>query len=481
MSIPRELPPAGVQRRWLRRTLLALAGLILVAAVAAGGFLSSFGPVAAGYTATMGAVQMYGTGDALETVVEERVRLPFGLGGFLELEVVDPDEPRVRARAFGLFEAEATWRAGLGATRILEGGRELPAAIPDLVPPLSTDEPWPAGDSLQLAPLEPGLRDRVEAAFERAFVDGEGRSRGTHAACLVVGGRLVHERYREGYDHLTPILGWSMTKSVTGTLIARLIELGRLEGVGMRAPVPEWQGEGDPRAAITLEDLLRMQSGLEFFANYELPWADSLQMLFIEADFGAFAARKPLVHEPGSVWSYSDGTSNILARIVRRHAGETLEEQLRFPQEELFAPLGMSTATLGVDPSGTWVGSSFMLASARDWARYGQLHLDDGVVDGRRLLPEGWVEFAASVTAESDGKSYGGAQLWRFDEEELLDVRGQPVPAELGGVIYASGHDGQYVWIDRARGLVLVRLGILEAGFDPVGFVSEIVSLFPER
>ena len=437
--------------------------------------------MAAGYTATMGAVQMYGTGDALETVVEERVRLPFGLGDFLELEVVDPEEPRVRARAFGLFEAEATWRPGLGATRILEGGDELPAALPDLVRPLSTDEPWPAGDSLQLAPLELGVRARVEAAFEGAFLDAEGRSCGTHAACLAVGGQLVYERYREGYDHLTPILGWSMTKSVTGTLIARLIELGRLEGIGMRAPVPEWQGEGDPRAAITLEDLLRMQSGLEFFANYELPWADSLQMLFIEADFGAFAANKPLVHEPGSVWYYSDGTSNILARIARRHAGESFEERLGFPQRELFAPLRMSTATLSVDPSGTWVGSSLMLASARDWARYGQLHLDDGVVDGQRILPEGWVDFASSVTAESDGRSYGGAQFWRFDEQELLDVSGRPVPPELGGIFYASGHDGQYVWIDRARGLVLVRLGILEAGFDPVGFLSEIVNLFPVR
>jgi len=457
-------------------------GLLLLALVSAAvWFLAGFGPVAAGYTATMGATQVYGTGDSIEVVVAERVRLPFGLGRFLHLEVIEEDRPLVRARAFGLFEADATWRAGLGATRVMDGTLALPRSIPDLVPPLSDIELWPRGDSPELASLPTEVRAGVEAAFDRVFRDAEGNSNGTHAACLIVEGKLVAERYREGYDRFTPILGWSMTKSVTAALIGRSIALGRLSSVDMPAPVPEWSTEGDPRAAITLEHLLRMQSGLEFFANYELPWADSVQMLFIEDDFAAYAAAKPLAHPPGSTWYYSDGTANILARIVRRHAGDTLDAQLSFPQRELFAHLHMSTAILSVDPSGTWVGSSLMLASARDWARFGQLYIEDGKVDGVRILPPGWVDFAASATPQSDGRSYGGAQIWRFDEEDLVDVRGNPVPGELGGILYAAGHDGQYVWIDRARHLVLVRLGILEPGFDPVEFLTEIVGQFPKK
>lgn len=469
MSAPRP------RRRWLRR---GLAGAALVVVVAAAWFLAAFGRVAAGYAATMAAVQGFGTGDLAERILAERVRLPAGLGRFVSLELERRgDVASGRARVFGLFAAEARWRPGLGATRVVEGGAELPEALPDLVPPLDASVPWPLGASPELAELPPDVRAGVEAAIDRVF-EADGAACGTHAVALAVDGRLVAERYREGYGRDTPLLGWSMTKSVTATLIGRLVLLGRLASLDAPAPVPEWQAPGDPRAAITTAELLRMRSGLAFFANYALPWSDSLQMLFRSDDFAAYAARKPLAHEPGTVWVYSDGTTNILARIARDHAGDTLEEAWLFPQRELFAPLRMATAVISVDPAGTWVGSSLMLASARDWARFGQLYADDGVFDGERLLPEGWVDLAAEATPESDHRAYGGAQLWRIDPELLRDVVGRPVPPSLGGVLYASGHDGQYVWIDRERRLVLVRLGILEPCFDPVAFLAEIVALF---
>jgi CubicO group peptidase (beta-lactamase class C family) len=463
----------------LRRAGLRVAGvLFLLLIFGAGWFLIIFGRVAAGYAATIGAVQVFGTGDDVNRVLSERMRLPLGLGRFMSLEVVEGEARRVRARSFGVFESEAEWRPGLGATRVVEGAGELPTSIPDEVPALQDSVPWPLGESPELAPLSDSQRRGVKAAIDRIFTDEAGNSNGTHAVVLVVDGRLVAERYREGYDRHTPILGWSMTKSVTGTLIGRLIALERLAGIEMRAPVPEWSAKDDPRGEISLEELLRMRSGLEFFANYELPWADSLQMLFRSADCAGFAAQKPLAHPPGAVWSYSDGTANILARIVRDHAGDTEAERLAFPQRHLFGPLRMSTAVICVDASGTWIGSSLMLASARDWARYGQLHIDDGVFAGERLLPEGWVDFAASATPESDGRCYGGAQFWRFDEEALLDAHGDGVPPEVGGILYASGHAGQYVWMDRRRRLVLVRLGILEPGFDPMAFLTDILRLF---
>ena len=266
----------------------------------------------------------------------------------------------------------------------------------------------------------------------------------------VLDGRLVAERYRDGYDRRTPLLGWSMTKSVVATLFARELMLGQVGSVDERAAVPEWSGAGDARGAITYDQLLRMTSGLEFFGNYELPWSDSLRMLFTSPDAAAFAAAKELAHPPGTVWSYSDGTSNVLARCVRTLCAASDEERRLFPQRELFAPLSMSTAVIGVDAAGDWVGSYLMQASARDWARFGWLYANDGVFAGRRLLPEGWVDAASSATPASPNRCYG-AHFWRYDESSGRKESGEPFPPSLAGVFYAAGHDGQYVWIDRVH------------------------------
>jgi hypothetical protein len=246
--------------------------------------------------------------------------------------------------------------------------------------------------------------------------------------------------------------------------------------VDERALVPEWSTPGDPRAAITYDQLLRMTSGQEFFTNYELPWSDSLRMLFASADMAAYAAAKELAHPPGTVWSYSDGTSNVLARCVRTLAAEDEDARRLFPQRELFALLSMSTAELGVDAAGNWVGSSLMQASARDWARFGWLYANDGEFEGRRVLSEGWVDYATRATPASPQRCYG-AHLWRYDEESGRLEHGEPFPPNLAGLAFASGHQGQYVWFDRARRLVLVRLGAAgETRFDAEAFASEVLA-----
>ncbi len=449
----------------------------MLAAIAAAGFLwlhVAFGRIVAGYAATITALQVYGSGDALETVWPERLGLPFGLGSMLSISI-EPREREARATFMGWIERRARARPGLGVTRFSADAPLVPASIPDLVSPLADLEPWPRGESEELAPLSAEVRAALESALDHAFVDpASGASRGTHAVAVVQDGRLVAERYRLGYDRRTPILGWSMTKSVIATLFARLLVLGKVGNVEERALVPEWSAAGDPRGAITYDQLLRMTSGLEFFSNYLLPWSDSLRMLFASHDAAAFAAGKELAHPPGTVWSYSDGTTNVLARCVRLLAADDAESQQLFPQRELFALLSMSTAELSVDAAGNWVGSSLMQASARDWARLGWLYANDGEFEGRRILPAGWVDYVASPTLLSPEHCYG-AHFWRYDAESGKKQSGKPFPPNLGGVLYASGHDGQYVWIDRAHRIVVVRLGAAApARFEADSFASEV-------
>jgi CubicO group peptidase (beta-lactamase class C family) len=458
-----------------RAARLVLAALVVLAAGVAG-FLVAFGRIAAGYAATLTALQVFGSGDSLATVRAERLGLPLGLGALLSIETSDADGERAAVARFGgVIERRAVWRPGLGATRAADGERLAPDFLEDLVPPLADDEPWPRGESEELAPLPQSARAALELALEHAFVEpASGRARGTHAVVVVLAGRLVAERYRPGYDRRTPLLGWSMTKSVTATLLARLIVLGRLAGVDEHPSVPEWSAADDPRRELTYEQLLRMTSGLAFFANYALPWSDSLRMLFASSDVAHFAAEKELAHAPGTVWSYSDGTTNLLARCIRTLAADDESSRRLFPQRALFAPLAMSTAVLGVDSAGNWVGSSLMQASARDWARFGWLYANDGVSDGVRLLPEGWVDFVARATPASPELGYG-AHFWRYDAVRGRTAEGRPYAPILGGVFYASGHDGQFLWIDRARRIVLARLGAAgPARFDAEGFASEV-------
>ncbi|MCA9291360.1 MAG: serine hydrolase [Phycisphaerales bacterium] len=458
-----------------RRLLLVLAALCLLGVVA---WRWVVAPrldeirIALGYASVIAASQAFITGDDLATIRAER--LP-PAADFVTIEL-DASEGTATARAFGVFSRTARVRAGLGATRVADERVALPDELPDLVPTPPADRPWPEGSSPDLAPLAPGVDAAALArAIDAAFVDPDtGASLRTHAVLVVHDGRLVAERYRDGYDRFTPLLGWSMTKSITATLVGRLVQMGRLD-VSAPAPVPAWSAPDDPRRAITLDDLLRMQSGLHFFTNYTRPDSDSLRMLFMSADAGAYAAEQTLEVAPGVRWSYSDGTSNIVAGIVCRASGSTLRERCLAPQRLLFGPLGMDTAVIGVDGSGTFVGSSLMYASARDWARVGQLYLDDGIWNDERLLPEGWVAYVTAPTAGVPRGRYG-AHFWRFDA--TLDPDLAP---ELAGVYHMSGYDGQEVFIVPSRRLVVVRLGLEspDAPFDARAFAASVISGFP--
>jgi len=445
----RTLKKSRRRRRWVAGVGATV--LVLVWALVVHPFLR----VAAGYSATIAAMQHFGTGDSIETILEERIPSKIG---FVTL-VVDEDERAVEATAL-YMTSRAVFRDHLGATREETRRVDLSVGARDLVQRPPADQSWPQGSAPELAPLSVGVdHERLARALTTAMAAGTG----THAVAVVHAGKLVAERYAEGYDRSTPFLGWSMTKSVTATLIGRLVQRGELD-VAAPTGLAEWAG--DARSEITFEDLLRMRSGLDFYQDHATPFCQSLHMLFVSADCAGFAASKSLAHPRGEIWYYSDGTSNILAGLVAESSAGSLRDRLEIPQRLLFAPLGMDSAFIGVDGSGTFVGSSLMYASARDWARFGLLYARDGVWEGERLLPVGWVDFVAQATPNSDGRRYG-AHFWRYEQ------------GPDAGVISAQGYQGQFVFIDRARDVVLVRLGVNPVRFDDRAFAREVLGSFP--
>ncbi len=254
-----------------------------------------------------------------------------------------------------------------------------------------------AGPSL----VEPANQE-LGLALDRAFAEPDQPPfRHTKVVVVLKDGRVVAERYAPGYSIDTPILGYSATKSVVSALIGILVRQGKLD-VNEPAPVATWQNPGDPRQVITVDHLLRHTSGLAMGSSLNASLASALapvnRMKYIERDMAGFAESADLETAPGSAWNYHDGNYVILSRLIRDAAGGRAADVLRFARRKLFEPLGMRSVTLQFDPTGTPEGSSQMLASARDWARFGLLYLNDGVVGGRRILPEGWVGYSASLT-----------------------------------------------------------------------------------
>jgi CubicO group peptidase (beta-lactamase class C family) len=329
---------------------------------------------------------------------------------------------------------------------------------------------WPEGE--RTATPDPAYT-RLHDVVADAFRESPGTApRRTRAVVVVHGGRIIAERYASGYGPHTRFTGWSMTKSVTNALVGILAGRGAL-AVSATHLRPEWTGPGDARAAISLHHLLTMSSGLQFDESYS-PRGGATRMLFVAPDAAAVAAASGLSHEPGAHWSYSSATTNIISAVVRS-TFRSQEDYLAFPRRALFEPTGMSSAVLEPDPAGTFVGSSFMYATARDWARFGLLYLEDGVWNGERILPEGWVEYSVSPAAAAPLGRYG-AQWW-LNAGEPADTTRRFWPQLPRDVFWASGFQGQYVAVVPSRDLVVVRLGVTadEQAFDMGEFLHRVL------
>jgi CubicO group peptidase (beta-lactamase class C family) len=378
---------------------------------------------------------------------------------------VDRAHREVIATLAGRFRSRAVHHAGVGCRLVYAGTDD--AAVPETTP--SGAAPAVSVPDIADAAVVPPANDALGAALDRAFAEPQaGPRRGTKAVVVLHDGRIVAERYAPGYGIDTPLLGWSMTKSVVNALIGVLVRQGRLS-VTTPAPVTAWRDASDPRNAITIEQLMRMTSGLALDETNS-GFDPSSRAVYTAPDMGRFAESAALLAPPGTRYHYSSGSTLILSRIVRDAVGGRSEDVRRFAERELFGPLGMRHVTLEFDAAGTPVGSSCMYASARDWARFGLLYAGGGLVEGRRLLPEGWIDYSASATAGSREGYAAGFFTNRGDAEfARARVRGG-MPADS---FFASGAHGQRVVIAPAQRLVVVRLGRSQdwATFDIRGLI----------
>ncbi|MEO7248112.1 MAG: serine hydrolase [Novosphingobium sp.] len=332
---------------------------------------------------------------------------------------------------------------------------------------------------------EPGVpRAALVRAVDALFTDGDAGE--TRALLVLSGGHIVAERYGKGYGKTTRLIGWSMSKSITGVMIGMLVSDGRL-ALNESPPLPAWQRSGDPRGAITLRQLLQMRSGLRHTeASDPVYESGEVRMLFLDGrdNMAAWAEEQPLEAEPGRVWKYSSATTVILSDIAARVLTDRPEPDARrqavsdYLKTRLFEPLGMKSMVPEYDAAGTLIGSSFIHGSARDWARFGEFLRNGGAVKGAQLLPRGWIEFMTSANPRNPGY---GAQLWlnrpQSDGEVVL------MPGKAPANMFAClGHLGQYVLVSPDQKLTVVRLG--KSNIDQAQAVrdhlTEIVGLFPK-
>ena len=428
--------------------------------------------IATGFVANVLCSETYISGlDPEKTFAETTAAMPgAGLIRWALDYRLDRTSKDVTVTLLGLGRSRAVYRGALGCVLdhgepIVEAGAPAADSAPSLLPEI-------AGPAV-VAPENA----QVAAALDRAFAEPDAPPfKRTRAVVIVKDGRIIGERYAEGIGIDTPLLGFSVTKSVISALTGVLVRQGRLK-LDERAPVAAWQSPNDPRHAITVDQLLRHTAGLKLGSSLQASLGAAFEpvnrMKYMETDMAAFAEAAELATPPGSAWNYHDGNYMILAHLIRDAAGGTPADVLRFARTELFGPLGMRHVTLEFDGAGTPEGSTQMLASARDWARFGLLYLNDGVLGGKRILPEGWANYSASPTPNAF-VGYG-AGFWT----NLGDSPGANYRIEKGwprDAFFGKGSIGQYVIIIPSQRLVIVRLGrTVNWPLDADG-VSQLVS-----
>lgn len=364
---------------------------------------------------------------------------------------VDRERKTVRAQFLGFIgDGMAVYRPGTGCAAVPDGDAARAAQYqfsPIRIWAPSPTVPWPTGS-----------RADTNAAIQSLLEQDALAGPGMRGMAVIHRGRLVAQRYGAGFDAATPLLGWSMTKTVTAALVGMQLGDGKLS-LAQGGLLPAQAG------AVTLAQLLSMSSGLRWNEGYG-DVSDVTRMLYLEPDMAAFTATLPLDGAAGGKWSYSSGTTVLLSRIWQQAAGGSVErataaDVLSLPHNRLFAPLGMSSAVIEADARGNLVGSSYMYATTQDWARFGQFLLQDGVWQGKRILPAGFVDYMQQVAPASGGR-YGQGQVWRWGpggdtpEGQNPDSRFQ-LPADT---YWLQGHDGQSIAVVPSLQLVVVRMGL---------------------
>ena len=381
---------------------------------------------------------------------------------------LDRDARTVDASTLGLFASHAVFRDGFGC--VLVHGKEPPYLLKSDLVALKAARTAPllpeiAGRSV-VEPSDPVLKAALDHAFEEP---AEPPFRRTKAVIVVRDDRVIAERYASGIGVDTPLPGFSMTKSVVSALIGIMTQQG-LTSPSLPAPIPQWHAPTDPRREIEVGHLLRMTSGLALDETNS-GFDPSSQTVFLQDDMAGFAIQAPLIAPPGTRWRYSSATTEILAKIIRDAIGGP-EQTLAFAWRELFNPLGMRDVTLEFDAAGTLQGTTYMLASGRDWARFGLLYLHDGEVGGKHILHEDWVDYSAAATLDTDY----GAGFWT-NRSDHANARGRIRLGIPRDAFFASGDLGQRIAIIPSQRMVVVRLG---DATDPTGDIRGFARLVKE-
>ena len=377
---------------------------------------------------------------------------------------IDDTEMWVTSNVYGLKERKAIYREGLGATLIND---DFDISKPYLVPKrnkINNNLPFPYGN---FEPKDTAFSNidytKLNAVIENAFDKKGEKNKRTRSVIVIYKDKIIAEKYADGFDKNSKILGWSMTKSLTGTFFGILQKQGKIN-INDKAPIAEWQN--DERKRITISNLLQMNSGLEWEEDYG-KISDVTKMLFIEEDMTKSQINKPLVGKPNETWNYSSGTTNLLSGILRKQF-KTHQEYLDFWYNSLFDKIGMNSALVETDMKGNFVGSSYGWATTRDWAKFGLLYLHKGNWNGEKIFAESWSNYVSKPTNTSNGQY--GAQFW-------LNAGGR-FPNAPKDMFYASGYQGQMIAIFPSHDLVIVRMGLKEdPEFDFDGLLSDIVKI----
>jgi CubicO group peptidase (beta-lactamase class C family) len=401
-----------------------------------------------------------------DIIKEDLADFPISLATY----TINEKDSSVTGSVWGLAKRKAIYRKGLGCTLINDVSeaevRNQHFNLPSFVPLNRDDIPWPYGnkitDSISAKINKPALKQAIANAMEATV---NGKPAFTRAVVVLYDGNIAGEQYAPGFDKNTVMLGWSVSKSITGALIGILVQKGKLK-TEAPCPVPEWQHTDKEK--ITLKQLLQQTSGLDFTENYTTP-CEVTNMLFKKGDMAAFTAGLPLKYKPGTVFNYSSGNTNILSRIIRHTVGDSL--YAAFPYEALFHKINVYSMQLEPDASGTYIGSSYSYATARDFARFGLLYYNKGVWNGEQILPANWVKESVAPAAADKLKHYG-YQFWLngYSEKEAGKPLFPDVPADL---FYASGFGGQNIYIIPSKKLVVVRTGLRK--LDENKFLKEII------
>jgi len=459
-------------RTFLKKSWPYLLGLILVAALY---YVKLALPILSGYGAKNLCSCVYlGERPQEDVISNELASFPLNLGKFR----IDNTDSSAYGSVFGLSIRKAIYRKGLGCTLISQIDeaelRKQKIRLPEK-PLINQDTvPWPSGNLL-LDTLSHRIdNSALQEIVDEAFAEPGGKpSRRTRAILVVYKGQIIAEKYADGFDQNSRQMGWSMAKSLTNAMMGNLVLNGKLK-LSNSAAIWEWRQ--DERKQITMDHLMRMSSGLGWNENYSGP-SSATNMLFKSRFMGMYAADNKLKHEPGEVFYYSSGTSNIVSRLIRQVYGD--DRYHRFPYEDIFYKIGMLSLVMEPDGGGTFVGSSYAYATARDWARFGLLYLNNGVWNGERLLPKDWVKYSTTPAKGAKRGEYG-AHFWlNSGEPGNRSNRMYPdVPTDL---YWADGFEGQNVFIIPSKQLVVVKLSQTTGNaLDDNAFLSSIIKLLPD-